>query len=224
MAKVSSISRKPGRPKGETDVRSDTVKAAFEAFATYGFDAASVRQISLAANITPAAVLHHYGSKRKLYAEVLRQISLSLEAHPVLTAPIQPGVESLQTVVGAIVDWILDNDLYARIILREIMDNDERVQSAHHWPMRQGMAVIYGAVQAALGANDDDPISELLSLQVLGAAFLFYTGQPTHRSQSNVPHEGWEGSFRDLLIKTATCAMQEALPGGSNSPGLPALP
>ena len=193
-------------------MRENVVSAAFEAFAAYGFDASSIRQISLAANITPAAALHHFGSKRKLYAEVLRQISQSLESHPVLTGPIQPGKDGLQAVVGAIADWIVENDLFARIILREIMDNDERVQSAQHWPMREGMAVIYGAVQAALGADNGDPISELLSLQVLGAAFLFYTGQPTHRSQSKAQFEGWEETFRRLLIQTATCAIQSAAP------------
>jgi len=208
MATVVRLQRKPGRPRGDSDVKSDIARAAEAAFAVYGFDAASVRQIAIAAGISPAAVLHHYGSKRKLYAEVLRRISESLETHPLLTGSITPGSESLRAVVGAIVDWILENDLFARIILREIMDNDERVQSARQWPMREGMQVIYGAVRRALGAKADDPISELVSLQVLGAAFLFYTGQPTHRSQSAVSADNWQESFRELLIKTATCAFE----------------
>ena len=207
MATVERLPRKPGRPKGFTDVKSEIVNAAEVAFAVYGFDAASVRQIALAANISPAAVLHHFGSKRKLYAGVLRGISESLESHPVLTKEIAPGADSLRQVVAAIVDWIIENDLFARIILREIMDNEERVQSALQWPMRDGMQVIYGAVRQAMGAKPDDPISELLSLQVLGAAFLFYTGQPSHRSQSAVSVEGWEESFRSLLIENTAAAV-----------------
>ncbi len=208
-AAETKVQRKPGRPAGDSDLKPEILAAAQSAFAVYGFDAASLRQIAHAANLSPAGVLHHFGSKRRLYAEVLRRISESLESHPTLTRPLAPGRESLRLVVDALVDWILDNDLYARIILREIMDNDERVQSARQWPMRAGMQVVYGAVRRAIGAAGDDPLPELLSLQVLGAAFLFYTGQPTHRSQSAVSVDGWEETFRCLLIKTATCALGE---------------
>jgi len=199
--------RKPGRPSGDTDLKPEIMSAAEAAFATYGFDAASVRQIAHAANVSPAGVLHHYGTKRRLYAEVLRRISTCLETHPVLTRPTGPGDDHLRRVIDALLDWILDNDLYARIILREIMENDERVQSARQWPLREGMQVIYGAVRTAIGAAPDDQISELLSLQLLGAAFLFFIGQPTHRSQAAVRVDGWEERFRALLIQTASGAI-----------------
>jgi len=208
MATVTKLRRKPGRPAGDTGLKFDIVCAAEVAFAVYGFDAASIRQIANAAKVSPAGVLHHYGTKRRLYAEVLKRISESLETHPVLSRPDGPGDDSLHRVIDALLDWILDNDLYARIILREIMENDERVQSARQLPLRDGMQVIYRAVRIAIGATPEDPISELLSLQILGAAFLFYTGQPTHRSQAAVSIEGWEKRFRTLLIQTASCAIK----------------
>jgi len=208
MATVTKLQRKPGRPAGGSRLKLDIVNAAEVAFAVYGFDAASVSQIASSAGVSPAAVLHHYGTKRKLYAEVLRRISVSLETHPILTTPTGPGEESLHRIVNAILDWILANDLYSRIILREIMENDERVQSAQQMPLRDGMQVIYGAIRIAIGASPEDQISELLTLQLLGAAFLFYTGQPSHINQTAVSVEGWEENFRNLLIQTASCAIK----------------
>ena len=210
MATVAKLQRRPGRPTGDTGLKLDIVCAAEAAFAFHGFDAASVRQIANAAGISPAGALHHYGTKRKLYAEALRRISESLETHPVLSHPTGPGEDSLHRIIDAMVDWILENDLYARIILREIMENDERVQSAHQLPLREGMQVVYRAVRTAIDADPEDQISELLSLQLLGAAFLFYTGQPTHRSQAAVSVVGWEESFRALLKQTAACAIKVA--------------
>jgi hypothetical protein len=125
-----------------------------------------------------------------------------------VTQPTGPGDDGLHRVIDALLDWILENDLYARIILREIMENEERVQSARQWPLREGMQVIYGAVRTAIGAAPEDQISELLSLQLLGAAFLFFTGQPSHRSQTAVDVTGWEENFRALLIQTASCAIK----------------
>jgi len=95
------------------------------------------------------------------------------------------------------------------------MDNDERVQAARRWPMRKGMQVVYGAIGRSIGAARQDPIAELLSLQILGAAFLFYTGQATHRSQSSVEVDGWEERFRSLLIKAAACTLDEAAGPGT---------
>ena len=185
------------------------LQAALIAFASFGFEGASVRQIAQDARISPAAVLHHFGNKRRLYGEVLRHISQSLEQHPVLSAPSDPGAAHMRCVVNALVDWIVDNGLFARIILREVMENDQRVRDARQLPLRDGMQVIYQAVRSALGADADDPISELLSLQLLGASFLFFTGQPTHLSQSSVNVDGWEEGFRSLLIETATAVVRQ---------------
>ena len=43
---------------------------ALELFATHGFDAVSVRKIAAAAEVSPALVLHHYGSKDGLRRDV----------------------------------------------------------------------------------------------------------------------------------------------------------
>ena len=43
---------------------------ALELFAAHGFDAVSVRQIAAAAEVSPALVLHHYGSKEGLRGDV----------------------------------------------------------------------------------------------------------------------------------------------------------
>ena len=114
MPSVTALRRGPGRPAGTTDLKPEIIRAAEIAFAHYGFDATSIRQIAQSVNVSPAAVLHHYGTKRRLYAEVLRRISDSLETHPILSNPTGPGEESLHRVIDALRDGLRDGAGQAR--------------------------------------------------------------------------------------------------------------
>lgn len=65
--------RSPGRPKDDgTDRRQIILDAALHEFGLKGYEGASLAQIARGADITKAALLHHFQSKERLFAEVLK--------------------------------------------------------------------------------------------------------------------------------------------------------
>ncbi|HEY1484502.1 MAG TPA: TetR family transcriptional regulator [Micromonosporaceae bacterium] len=56
-----------GRRKGATDTREGILAAARDAFASKGYDGASIRAIATAAGVDPALVHHYFGTKEKLF-------------------------------------------------------------------------------------------------------------------------------------------------------------
>lgn len=57
------------------DMCSKFIEAATRQFARKGFYGASISSIANELGLSKQAVLHHFGSKEKLYGEVLQQIS-----------------------------------------------------------------------------------------------------------------------------------------------------
>lgn len=65
--------RQPGRPKDDgTDRRKIILEAAMEEFGYRGYEGCSLAHIAEKADITKAALLHHFQSKERLFAEVLK--------------------------------------------------------------------------------------------------------------------------------------------------------
>lgn len=63
--------RRSGRRPGGQDTRSSILEAARRAFAEKGFDKASIRGIARDAGVDPALVHHYFGTKEKLFLEVM---------------------------------------------------------------------------------------------------------------------------------------------------------
>lgn len=60
-----------GRRPGKQDTRGAILASARDVFATHGYDRASVRQIAAAAGVDAALVHHYFGTKERLFQEVL---------------------------------------------------------------------------------------------------------------------------------------------------------
>ncbi|RKN50751.1 TetR family transcriptional regulator [Micromonospora endolithica] len=61
------MARRTGRRPGNPDTREAILRAAREAFAERGYDAASIRAIAAAAGVDPALVHHYFGNKDQLF-------------------------------------------------------------------------------------------------------------------------------------------------------------
>jgi AcrR family transcriptional regulator len=98
--------RKSPRPQlfeGEKATRSKILRAALELFATRGFAATSLREITESAQVNVAAIHYHFGSKEELVREVMRAVSgplnqLRLEALENAARPL-----SIESVVHALI-------------------------------------------------------------------------------------------------------------------------
>ena len=65
------MSKRPGRPRGQSDTRERILLNARELFARNGFDRTSVRSIASAAGVDGALVHHYFGTKQQLFAAAI---------------------------------------------------------------------------------------------------------------------------------------------------------
>ncbi|MBJ7383684.1 MAG: TetR family transcriptional regulator [Mycolicibacterium sp.] len=65
------MSKRPGRPRGQSDTRERILLNARELFARNGFDRTSVRSIAGAAGVDAALVHHYFGTKQQLFAAAI---------------------------------------------------------------------------------------------------------------------------------------------------------
>jgi AcrR family transcriptional regulator len=68
MNSVEQPRRAAGRPAGGSGARDQILASARAAFASHGFTGASMRAIAAAAQVDPALLHHHFGSKAGLFA------------------------------------------------------------------------------------------------------------------------------------------------------------
>jgi AcrR family transcriptional regulator len=63
--------RKAGRPVGASGTRDLIATEARRSFATHGFERTTIRDVAAAADVTPALVMHYFGSKERLFVETM---------------------------------------------------------------------------------------------------------------------------------------------------------
>ena len=116
--------RKPRRARSKSrgaDTRSALLDAALGVFTRNGFDGASIRAITAEAGANLGAVTYHFGSKRKLYAEVLKH-GLTPMVDRVGEAAAAEGepLERLNRVVDVFFDHLATHADVPRLLLQEV--------------------------------------------------------------------------------------------------------
>ena len=114
--------------------RERLLQVARRQFAEKGYYGASIASIADALGLTKQALLHHFGSKEKLYGEVLAAIATRLTRHAARArdAGADP-VAQLEAVVVARADDAPDDVLDAQLLMRELLDNAPRAEAATTW-------------------------------------------------------------------------------------------
>jgi AcrR family transcriptional regulator len=146
-------------PKGQ-NTREHIVIAAEKLFATRGFHGTSTRDVAAAAYLPLASLVYHFARKEKLYAAVLEAINADL-----LAALDRAGL------VDAIVDWAIARPDRVKLLLRELLDNPVRVQTAAKLPLAPFL-------QRAVAALDV-PSPELAVLHLVGGISYVAAAWPT---------------------------------------------
>lgn len=105
---------------------------AFARFAELGFHGASLADLAKDAGVTKQALLHHFGTKERLYAEVLARLCARLCA--ALDAVDRPTPEArLLAYFERFAVEMIDHPLEARLVVRALLDSDP---SARVWPLQ----------------------------------------------------------------------------------------
>jgi len=181
-------------------------------FAAHGFAGVSVRDIGKAASLSNAALLHYYPSKEKLYRAVLDRVAADMEqaVAPALRSQAQP-VARFEALFEAFADWLQSKPDRARLVMRELTENVERVATARHFVMTRlidGMSqIVLDGQRAGVFRRCDAPV---FIFHMIGSLSYFANGLPTIAGiVGRKPDALWQAHRRQTLAHLRRALLQE---------------
>ena len=187
-----------------TNTREKFIAVATTHFADRGFYGASVAQISADLNLSKQALLHHFGSKEKLYAEVLQAISDRLmKALADIAENQNINLGLTETVFTNLFRVCRRDKLETQLLVRELLDNKQRATTANKWYLKEFLSKLSDLVKQDKRAESLDQ-SEifLLNYQLLGAINYFLISENTLRQMLGKNElASYQGDFEKELIK-----------------------
>lgn len=114
--------------------------AAEQFFADKGFYGTSIRDVANAVGISKPSLIHHFPTKENLYSEVLKRIAAGL-LDRLQEALLGNGDEreKLHAFVERFRAWSFTHENDARILMRELLDNPQRLSEVHTWHLKSLM-------------------------------------------------------------------------------------
>lgn len=176
--------------------RDRMIEKARTLFAERGFYGVSIAQIAAELGLTKQALLHHFGTKERLYGVILEQIAVELAG---LKAPAEARADPAGRLKAWLVAMVSDTPLRierSRLLMREILDNQVRAESAGAWYLRpfvKELVAMLRDVPGWSGASDAQLLATVV--QLLGAINYHAVSGPT---------------FGGIFGKDATEAMNRA--------------
>ncbi len=169
---------------GQVPTRDAVVHAAAVWFGDHGFDGCTLREVAVGLGVTAPTLLHHVGSKEKLFARVLEHVNASLIS--ALVAAVGDGSDprDLAASLDAYLAWMRANPAYARLLMRELIDNRTRAATRGYWPL--GGIVKRGAKVVRKSRGGTDVEAAMIMVLAIGAVSYFATAEPTIRRVLNV--------------------------------------
>lgn len=157
--------------------RERILAAALHLFGKSGFASTSVRAVAASAEVSPALVLHHFGSKGNLRAavdaEVLARFEAAADASLTLTAPVVNADELVTRLLGSIGALVSAPDLRAHL-RRSLLEGGEvgdRLASRCFAIARREVIALREAGALRADADEQEAALELL-VMLLGPVLL----------------------------------------------------
>ena len=161
--------------------RQQLLDAALRLFARRGFYGASLSGIADELGLTKQALLHHFGTKEKLYGEILVQISEAMlgRLRHAKRAHASPR-EQLDAFFGDFLESQLADVDRAQILMRELLDNRARAAKARSWYLRPFLEDLVEITRALPSREPiDEPEALAFVYSMLGAVHYFAVSEPT---------------------------------------------
>lgn len=186
------------------------LEGAEQLFAERGFYWTSIRDIAGAVDMPTASLLHHFPTKERLYAAVLTRIADDLDS--AMGAPIRgddDDATKVRRMCERFLDWTERNPHYSNLLLRELLDNPARLDSASIFPLAPLVDQVsrFIADGRARGVfRSIDPVMFIVHL--VGSASYFCAARPTFAHI--LERDDWDaltGAYRDDVV----ALMQRAL-------------
>ena len=163
------------------DTREKFLSIATTQFAERGFYGTSIAHISEELGLSKQALLHHFGSKERLYAEVLKQISDGLIQDLQTAADaVDDSGERVEQTFSAIFRAALQNREATQVLVRELLDNKKRAETAKAWYLSPFLELLLDLIQSDQRASHLSRTAALVIVyQMLGAIHYFLISGPT---------------------------------------------
>ena len=186
------------------DTRKMLLNQAETLFAERGFYGASISAIANELGLTKQALLHHFESKEKLYGEVLHRISKQFENLGEVSNTLDP-TERLVAVFTGLLPRSAERTTHTRILMRELLDNRRRADTAGTWYLKSFLETLICMVQDVPAWRDASKAEALaLIYQWLGAINYFVISEPTligifGRDSFNALSKTYPNQFQSLM-------------------------
>jgi len=164
--------RRSGRRPGESSAREDILAAAGTEFAEHGFDRATIRGIAGQAGVDPALVIHYFGSKDALFAEVLQ---LPVRPREVFTRAAAADSGRIgETVARAFLEAWEPPEQRVRLtaMLRSATTNETAMRILRELLVRE----VFAPMTETLAVPDGELRATLVGSQFVGLALMRYVG------------------------------------------------
>jgi AcrR family transcriptional regulator len=192
-----------------TNTREKLIQQAEVLFSQKGFYGTSISDIAASLSISKQGLLHHFPSKEKLYAAVLREAAdyLQQEIKEALDDRLPPREQLLATVNALASDKERTNRV-VMLLMRELLDNRERAEAAQQWFLKPFLDKLECVVIAAQLQGEFLKVHPLAFVyQILGAVQYFSISQPTlkklYSTQKFNDHRGHHIREIERMIEAA---------------------
>jgi AcrR family transcriptional regulator len=177
--KARRARRATGAAAGGT--RERLLDVAVPLFAARGFYGTSLRDIGGELGLANASLLYHYPSKSRLYGAVLARIAEGLEgAYRAAAEASGDEAARLEALCDGLVDWTLAEPDHARIVMRELIDNQGRAERVERWYFAEVLERMAGLIAAGQERGLFAPCEPMLFLfHMVGSISYFFAGLPT---------------------------------------------
>ncbi|MDJ0793830.1 MAG: TetR/AcrR family transcriptional regulator [Woeseiaceae bacterium] len=167
----------------EDTTRGKLLAAAKIQFAEKGFYGASIAQVAGEVGLTKQALLYHFKRKEDLYAEVLKEISDRLLRLVRTTVHSSDSPErQFEDILLGLYALSREYPLDTQILVREVLDNRSRAETARDWYLLPFLAEIVGVVRRISGFKDlHDAAAFCIVYQLIGSIEYFAISTPTLR-------------------------------------------
>ena len=150
-------------------------------FAERGFYGTSIAAIADEVGLTKQALIHHFGTKERLYGEVLAKLAEGLEtaARAVTSAEIDP-LAQLEALFLRVLVNVHEHAEDTQLLMREVLDNRPRAGESHHWYLTDFLNGIVAIARRTPGGARLTPAEALMRVYALfGALNYFAISKPS---------------------------------------------
>jgi TetR/AcrR family transcriptional regulator, regulator of cefoperazone and chloramphenicol sensitivity len=173
----------PGRRSGSDRTRARLVEVAGEMFAELGFHHTTVREICRRARANIAAVNYHFGGKRGLYEQVVRQSMRAARLEAVRAALDQggPPEEVLRAVVKARLESLWGQELgdwHFRIIAHELAKPSPAMNQVVNEAIRPVYLRLCEVISRVVDLPPDHEKTRLCAHSIIGQILFYAFARP----------------------------------------------